>query len=46
MRPRPPQPAKVRADFAPGVGDRRQELVFIGIGVQVGWPSMGWLERR
>ena len=28
-----PQPAKVKADFAPGVGDRRQELVFIGSGM-------------
>ena len=28
---------KIKADFAPGVGDRRQELVFIGIDIKVGW---------
>ncbi|PRW20325.1 cobalamin synthesis [Chlorella sorokiniana] len=29
-------PAKVRADFDPATGDRRQELVFIGIGIKKG----------
>lgn len=31
----PSKVADIQKDFLPGVGDRRQELVFIGIGVDV-----------
>jgi hypothetical protein len=34
----------ILADFAPAVGDRRQEIVFIGAGmdeVRVGWSGGG-----